>query len=172
MAEHFKSDLLFIIFLLLIAAALGYLIGYLVRKSMKCKKCEELQEEVDALKLLIGKLETNIKKKEEPVEVIESVTAAEIPKVKEEVVDSRPRQDDLKIVLGIGPKISRLLNNRGISTWKQLSEAEPVLISEYLLQDGGERYRIHNPATWPYQAKLADEGRWDELKDYQGKLEI
>ena len=202
MAERFTSDLLFIIFVLLIAAVLGYLIGYFIRKSMKCKKCEELEEEkaslnqklnkieeelsaskdrnlklqdeVNAMKLVIDKLETNIRNKEqeEPGKAVESIVEPEISKVRVEAFDTRPEQDDLKIVLGIGPKISRLLNNRGIATWKQLSEADPVLISEYLLQDGGERYRIHNPATWPHQAKLAVEGRWDELKEYQGRIEV
>ena len=202
MAERFSSDLLFIIFVLLIAALLAYLIGYYVRKSMKCKKCEELEEEnsslkqkikkieeelsaskdrnlklqdeVDTLKLAIDKFETNIrnKEKEEPVKAVESVAAREISEVREQAFDTRPKQDDLKIVLGIGPKISRLLNNRGINTWKQLSEADPALISDYLLQDGGERYRIHNPSPGLTRLSLADEGKWEELKDYQNKMEV
>jgi len=42
----------------------------------------------------------------------------------------------------------------------------------YAGSGGGERYRIHNPSTWPHQARLADEGKWDELKDYQSRLEV
>jgi len=198
MAERFTSDLLFIIFVLLIAAFLGFLIGYLLRKSMKCKKCEEweeenislkskikkfededailknsnltLQEEINQMKLMIEKLETENLKTEKETTVTETVE--EITEIGEDSQDLKPLKDDLKIVLGIGPKISRLLNNRGIFTWKQLSETDPGVISEYLLNDGGERYRIHNPSTWPHQARLADEGKWDELKDYQNRLEL
>jgi len=198
MAERFTSDLLFIIFVLIIAAILGYLIGYFIRKSMKCKKCEEWEEENTSLKLKINRTEESeallieknkklqdqindqkqiIEKlssgsntgdnKEEQGELIEVVSQK-----KQDVPVAEPRKDDLRIVLGIGPKISGILNNRGIVTWKQLSETDPVLINQYLLEDGGERYRIHNPSTWPYQAKLADEGKWEELKDFQGKIEL
>lgn len=187
MAEQFTADLLFIIFVLLIAAFLGFLSGYFLRKSMKCKKCAEWEEENASLKLRIKKLEEdnaslkerNIKLAEEgasfklKIEKLESevrsaadkntLKAAEVPKAK-------TAQDDLQVVLGIGPKISRLLNGRGISTWNQLSETSPDLISDFLIKDGGERYRIHNPATWPHQAKLADEGKWDELKAFQAGL--
>jgi hypothetical protein len=34
----------------------------------------------------------------------------------------------------------------------------------------GERYRIHNPKTWPQQAALASDGKWDELKALQYDL--
>lgn len=189
MAERFTADLLYIIIVLLIAALLGFLLGYYLRKSMKCKKCQELEEENASIKLRIKKLEeeiavlksTNLKLDEDgaalklKIEKLEAEARAEAEKAALKAIavpETRIVQDDLKIVLGIGPKICRLLNNRGITTWKQLSEADPVLISQYLLQDGGERYRIHNPVTWPHQAKLADEGKWNELKEYKSRIEV
>jgi hypothetical protein len=30
---------------------------------------------------------------------------------------------------------------------------------------------MHDPTTWPKQAKLAMEGRWDELKKWQSELD-
>lgn len=77
--------------------------------------------------------------------------------------------DDLKIVEGIGPKIAELLNNEGIHTWKQLSETDPERIREILVA-AGPNFQIHDPGTWPRQAQLADEGKWDELKTYQDEL--
>ncbi len=77
-------------------------------------------------------------------------------------------RDDLKAVLGIGPKISVLLMSRGITTWRALSQASPEHLKEILLTDGGDRFRISNPESWPHQALLLDEGRIDELKELQG----
>ncbi len=80
------------------------------------------------------------------------------------------KQDDLKIVEGIGPKIEGLFNNFDIKTWKALSEASQEKCQE-VLDSGGERYRIHNPGTWPAQAKLAYEGKWEELVKWQDELD-
>jgi hypothetical protein len=33
-----------------------------------------------------------------------------------------------------------------------------------------DRYKSHDPATWPEQAKLAAEGNWEELKKRQDEL--
>lgn len=80
------------------------------------------------------------------------------------------KYDDLKIVEGIGPKIASILNNNGINTWKQLSETNPEIIREWLLEIGGASYKIHEPATWPQQAKLAFEGKFEALKELQDNL--
>jgi len=174
MAERFTADLLFIVFVLLIAALLGFLIGYFLRKSRKCPKCPELEAEISSLKLSLGKQEeenTSLKLRIEQLlsEAEASKLTFDAGKAKA-ILGFKIIENDLKIVEGIGPKISQILKNRGIDTWKALSETKPELIKEYLLQDGGERYRIHTPDTWPDQAKLAHEGKWDELKDLQDKL--
>jgi predicted flap endonuclease-1-like 5' DNA nuclease len=75
------------------------------------------------------------------------------------------------VVNGIGPKIAQLLINRGITTWKALSETSPNYLSDILHEDGGERFRIHNPESWPHQALLLHEGRWDEFREMLEKLE-
>lgn len=78
-------------------------------------------------------------------------------------------QDDLKIVEGIGPKIETLLNNSGINTWKILSETEPSTIRG-ILQAAGRRYRLAVPESWPLQARFADAGEWNRLRQFQDKL--
>jgi ribosomal protein L27 len=77
--------------------------------------------------------------------------------------------DDLKIVEGIGPKIETLLKEGGINTWAELAAADVDRLKE-ILEAAGPRYQIHNPSTWPAQAKFAVEGNWDELKEYQDLL--
>jgi predicted flap endonuclease-1-like 5' DNA nuclease len=80
------------------------------------------------------------------------------------------KTDDLKIVEGIGPKIAELLQKAGIKTWKALSEASTDQLKE-ILDAAGPSYQIHDPATWPEQARMADNGEWDALKKYQEELD-
>lgn len=77
--------------------------------------------------------------------------------------------DDLKIVEGIGPKIEQLLNDGGIYTFRQLASSSQERLRE-ILDNAGERFRIHDPGTWPKQASIAADGKWDELKEYQDYL--
>ena len=79
------------------------------------------------------------------------------------------QQDDLKIVEGIGPKIADLLNNAGITTWSQLAMTSPYRLKE-ILEGGGSQFNIHNPESWPKQADLAANGKWDELQTLQDEL--
>jgi hypothetical protein len=78
-------------------------------------------------------------------------------------------KDDLTKVEGIGPKIKDLLNADGIWSFKQLSEAATSRLQK-ILDDAGPRYRVHNPKTWAEQAKMAHEGKWDELHKWQDEL--
>jgi len=77
--------------------------------------------------------------------------------------------DNLKLVEGIGPKIEELLNADGIRTFAKLAATNPQHISA-LLDAAGARFQIHNPETWPQQAALARDGKWEELKVLQEKL--
>lgn len=76
------------------------------------------------------------------------------------------KEDDLKVVEGIGPKISGMFIDSGIKTWKALSEAT-VAECQKVLDGGGDRYKIHDPASWPMQSKMAYESKWKELSKWQ-----
>lgn len=76
------------------------------------------------------------------------------------------KQDDLKVVEGIGPKIEEMFHAGGIKTWKALSETAVARCQE-ILDGGGERYKVHDPASWPMQAKMCYEGKWAELLKWQ-----
>ena len=80
------------------------------------------------------------------------------------------RKDDLTKVEGIGPKIKGLLYDAGIYTFRQLSESSVGTIAA-ILQKAGKRYQMHNPATWPEQAGMAADGRWEDLKKWQDELD-
>ena len=86
------------------------------------------------------------------------------------IMGKKIRQDDLTVVEGIGPKIQGLLHSHDIKTWHALSQT-PVSNLREILEGAGERYRIHDPSTWPKQAGMAHEGKWDLLKEYQDFLD-
>jgi predicted flap endonuclease-1-like 5' DNA nuclease len=77
--------------------------------------------------------------------------------------------DDLTVIEGIGTKIQMLLNQYGIYTYQHLSETEVARLSE-ILAKAGPQLAMHNPGTWPSQAKLAADGQWDTLTAIQGFL--
>ena len=79
------------------------------------------------------------------------------------------KSDDLKIVEGIGPKIEQLMHDAGITTWRGLSQTNVSAIQE-ILTAAGSRFALADPATWPKQAELAADGKWDELQEYQDFL--
>ena len=77
--------------------------------------------------------------------------------------------EDLKIIEGIGPKLEKLLKDAGISNWGDLAKTDVKHLKEILI-NGGDKYRIHDPSTWPMQAQMASDWKWTELKDYQDYL--
>lgn len=80
------------------------------------------------------------------------------------------QRDDLKRIEGIGPKIEKMLNDDQIYTWADLAAA-PVERLKGILRRGGDRYKMHDPKSWPDQAKLAAQGRWKELEELQDILQ-
>jgi predicted flap endonuclease-1-like 5' DNA nuclease/cell division protein FtsB len=221
MAERFTADLLFIVVVLLIAALIGFLTGYLPEKR-RCRKLVALKDaEIERLKAMISSLEqeketltgrvSGLEKEKTALredarrmddeiaslrltidrldkelaalkpghetqsaraEVNESAEPHEgsSPHVVTETASTVIRKDDLRVVVGIGPVIAGLLINRGISTWKKLSETSPAYLKEILDVDGGDQFRMHNPEHWPLQARLLDKGRLDEFRELQKKL--
>ena len=139
------------------------------------KKPEVDTSLVDSLKAENSKLEADLKAclaKAEKVVATPSVepslnfdAAAAKAAIGKKVV-----ADDLKVVEGIGPKIEQLFHAGGIKTWHQLSLAS-IEKCQAILDTGGKRYEIHNPSTWPKQAGLAFEGKWEELNTLQDRLD-
>ena len=81
--------------------------------------------------------------------------------------DTGAAPDDLRLIEGIGPKISSVLQSAGLRTFQQLADTEPGRLEE-ILQDSG--LRLANPATWPEQARLLADGDLEGLRQLQAQL--
>ncbi|TMM59310.1 50S ribosomal protein L21 [Maribacter algarum] len=86
---------------------------------------------------------------------------------KKAAAPKKAKADDLKKIEGIGPKIASTLVEAGIATFADLAKAKPAKISEIIADVRGN----HVTDTWPAQAKLAADGKWDELKKWQDELD-
>lgn len=76
--------------------------------------------------------------------------------------------DDLKLIEGIGPTISALLRDSGITTFEQLANTSIGRLDK-ILQEANLR-RLADPSTWPEQARFAADGDWDGLEQFQRTL--
>lgn len=143
--------------------AIAEVVGGKINEKVQETK-EKIQETIEEVK---------VEATEEKVEVIEE-TKESAPTEAVNVVAPKEQKiglpEDLKIIEGIGPKIEEILQGVGIKTWDQLAKTESTQLSSILLT-AGNRYKSHNPSTWPKQARLAADGKWDELKAWQDELD-
>jgi uncharacterized protein (DUF697 family) len=100
--------------------------------------------------------------------------AKEVVSAEKPVVEGKPAteplpsgHDDLTRIEGIGPKISEMLQDRGIATFTQLAETDVDRLRQILHE---ANLRMSDPGTWPEQAKLAAAGQWEALDALQKKL--
>jgi len=111
-------------------------------------------------------------KKAEPAKKTREVE--EIPvatEAKDEATPKKEKQadpDDLTKVEGIGPKAAEALVNAGLGTYAKLAKSTPEEIKE-VLTEASSRMAHLDPGSWPKQAGMAAEGKWDELNDWQDK---
>jgi NADH-quinone oxidoreductase subunit I len=92
-------------------------------------------------------------------------------KKKAEAAAAEPGEpDDLKRVEGIGPKIEKVLNDAGITTYMQLSQTKADRLTEILESADPNLLKLADPSTWPTQARLAAGGKWGPLERYQERL--
>jgi len=112
----------------------------------------------------IGKLKAEMAKKTEKKKTSKKKVIVKKP------VKKIKKKDDLTKIEGIGPTIKRLLWKNKIETYKDLSRA-PIQDLRDILEKAGPMFKIHDPATWAHQGKLASQKKWVELERYQAKLE-
>ena len=140
-----------ILILMALTFLCGYCIGYLIMRR-RIKRLKESRE------LAIASLEKCHDQKR--LLTLSSTSASQ----------SVARRDNLKVIEGIGPKIEQLLYRSGIFTFSQLSGAPAIYISK-LLFEAGNGFQMHDPRTWPEQARLARDGKWQELEELQNELD-
>ncbi len=79
------------------------------------------------------------------------------------------RPNDLTRIEGIGPKISEVLNQHGITTFAELADTRADTLRE-ILERFGDRFQLADPTTWPEQARLAARNEWEQLRELQDNL--
>nr|WP_299383231.1 30S ribosomal protein S2 [Allomuricauda sp.] len=149
--------------------------GLAERKSEK----QEEKAEVATEEAAPAKAEAPVVEEKAPVkeEVKEEAPAAKVEEEKVEEVKEEPKAkapkaadkaDDLTKIEGAGPKAAEALVNNGIDTFAKLAKADPEKIKE-ILTEASSRMAHLDPTTWPKQAQMAADGKWDELKEWQDK---
>ena len=114
---------------------------------------------------LTGNTERKEEKEEEKVEEVK----AEAPKEaapKKTTKASTDKADNLTKIEGIGPKAAEALANANMETYAKLAKAKADEIKE-ILTAASSRMAHLDPTSWPKQAKMAAEGKWDELSEWQ-----
>lgn len=108
----------------------------------------------------------------EPVSHVEAAVAEvphEAPAVQEivPVPAAVTAPDDLVRLEGIGPKVAKVLNDAGITTFAGLASANAADLQKILSAAG---LQMMNPEGWIEQAVLAAKGDWAGLEKLQGEL--
>jgi predicted flap endonuclease-1-like 5' DNA nuclease len=110
----------------------------------------ELKSTLQTLKVQEDKFSVLLKEKNKLAEELESMSVSVKP-------------DNLSRIEGIGPKLESMLNENNIYTFRQLADAAQAQL-QAIIDKGGEAYRIHDPGTWPEQAKLLSEGNIEDFE--------
>jgi len=142
--------------------------GYRVKNGHRQSLSEIVIESIvtsGGKKATPAKAEKAAPKKEEA----KKETKAEAPKAKA-APKKTAKADDLKKIEGAGPKAAEALVAAGVDTFAKLAKMKPEAIST-ILTDASSRLAHLVTDTWPKQAKLAAEGKWDELAALQEKLD-
>jgi hypothetical protein len=62
-----------------------------------------------------------------------------------------------------------VFSRAGILTYRQLASTQPDQLRD-ILGAAGPQFVGKDPTTWPHQARLAADGRWDDLKQLTERL--
>ena len=138
----------------------------------------EENEETAAVKVEVDSANEGQPKNEE-VALKEAPATQEKPKVEEEPkAEEEPKTekqrksakvDDLTKIEGIGPKAAEALIGKGIDSYAALSKASPDKIKGMLTETSARMAHL-DPSSWPKQAKMAADEKWDELKEWQDNV--
>jgi predicted flap endonuclease-1-like 5' DNA nuclease len=143
------------IVLLIIGLVVGLLIGWYYwgrRISEHEAQVRRLQASVSEKERSAKGLQASLKERE-----------AEIGQLR-----ARLEPDDLTPIEGIGSKIENLLRIAGIYTYAQLATTDVDRLRQILAE--ADLAALADPTTWPEQAKLAADGKWEALEALKEEL--
>ncbi len=143
----------------------SYSNGSLEDLKEKIKKEEKKQKETG--KKPGGKAEKKEKKTEKKSTPEAVQTGHEKKKIK-----SKPKvikEDNLKLLEGVGPKVEEILKGKGILSFEQLAKTDSASLKK-ILSEAGRHFRMLDPGSWPAQARLAADGNLSELEIVKQQL--
>ena len=70
--------------------------------------------------------------------------------------------NDFTLIEGVGPRIAQLLTEKGITTWWALANSDVELLRS-VLREAGPKFQVHDPRSWPQQARLLAFGEWEKF---------
>lgn len=123
-------------------------------------KAEPKAEAAPAVEKAVAAVKEEVK--EEAPKVAEKKEKA--PKKAAIVKDSKG--DDLTKIEGVGPKAAEALTNAGLETFAKVAKAKADKMKE-ILTEASSRLAHLDTTSWPKQAKMAADEKWDELKVWQ-----
>lgn len=139
-----------IVVLLVFFALVGYLTGLWITR----RRFKELNQ-------LVG---------ERTAELEECRAKLQVPGTPYALSEEFPvERDNLRKILGIGPRLEKLLNDANIFTFAQLAAASPAVLSA-IFSKATQSSAIDDSQTWITQAALARDGKWEELENLQDRL--
>ena len=92
------------------------------------------------------------------------------PEAKKAAPKKSTAKDDLTKIEGIGPKAAEALVAAGLATFADVAKAKVPAI-QTILDEADGKFGAMKPDSWPKQAKLAADGKWDELKTWQDEMD-
>lgn len=174
------------VLMLVVAGIIGYIIGYRSRRGLivdleaelagldiQLDDCQRTTVAIPAV-APVADIPVEVEKPAPPAVTQGPIVVAPEPMDTivapvDDLPVAPPKHDNLKLLEGIGPKIEELLNKEGIITFRHLSEASNERLTD-ILRAAGSRFKMHDPESWPQQAEMAADGRWDDLKAWQDAM--
>ncbi|UAB82226.1 50S ribosomal protein L21 [Marixanthomonas sp. SCSIO 43207] len=119
-----------------------------------------------------AKKKSSAKKEETKKEAPKKETKAAAPKAEAKKTTSKKstKADDLKKIEGVGPKAMEAMVEAGIDTFAKVAKTKPEKLTE-ILSEASSRLAHLVTDTWPQQAQLAADGKWEELEKLQDELD-
>ncbi|PIB28989.1 30S ribosomal protein S2 [Maribacter sp. 4G9] len=149
--------------------------GLAERKSEKSEGSEDKKEKSSKKKEKESKEDlepTPAKVDTKPTPVVDKVpnVTVDVEATKEAVKeDNDAEADDLTKIEGVGPKAAEALANAGLDTFAKIASADADEMKE-ILTEASSRMAHLDPTSWPKQAQMAADGKWDELKEWQDSV--
>jgi small subunit ribosomal protein S2 len=119
----------------------------------------------------VPQVEVDVEATKEAVEKSSSTEASEDEEKaapKKETTAKAEKADDLTKIEGVGPKAAEALEAAELGTYANLAKSDTDKLKE-ILTEASSRMAHLDPTSWPKQAQMAADGKWDELQEWQDK---